>query len=86
MDYVWSESAINSLNKNNNAVDFGNPKQDSIMNDSDLVRWKLLLNDEALTFELLAKYDLCKCIIQSKPKSKSKPEPKYKVKKGVKKK
>lgn len=84
MDYVWSESAINSLNKNDNAVDFENPKQGAIMNDSDLAKWKLLLNNDSLTFELLVKYDLCKCVVRPTPKPK--PKPKYKVKKVVKKK
>lgn len=78
MDYVWSEYAINSLNKNNKVIDFGNPKEDIIMNDNDLAKWKLLLNNESLTFEHLVKYDLCKCVVRSNSKPKPKPKPKYK--------
>lgn len=60
MNYVWTQVAINSLTSQNKLELFQNPKIDSIMNDIQLESWKVLLNNDSLSYETLLKYDLCK--------------------------
>ena len=58
IQYLWSQSAIDSITKNNKLSEFSNPVENTVMNEDHLQNWKSILNDDNITFEKLECFDL----------------------------
>ena len=81
--YLWNQSAIDSLTQNNRLSEFGNPTVNSVMNTEQLQTWKNILNDEKMSFEKLVSFDLAmkKVIVTNIQKVKTKQKKVVKKKK-----
>ena len=56
--YIWTQSAIDSLVQNDKLSEFNNPAVNTVMDCNQLQTWKIILNDSNLTFDKLANFDL----------------------------
>ena len=72
--YIWTQSAIDSLVQNDKLSEFNNPAVNTVIDCEQLQSWKKVLNDSNMTFEKLANFDLAvkKTIIVKKNKRKVK--------------
>lgn len=56
--YLWTQSAIDSLMQNNKYTEFNSPIVNAVMNTDQLDIWKSILNDVNMSFEKLVNFDL----------------------------
>ena len=53
MDFVWTNSAIELINKEKCTEKFNNPTLESIVTEKQFTQWKDFMNNQSLTYEIL---------------------------------